>query len=87
MNKSRKDSEKLVELYNEMVSGDVLGGGAGHGGDVGNTDWYAPGDMRKPSYLGTRSRWEVYDPEKEREEKKKGKKKSKKKDEKDEEDS
>ena len=26
----------------------------GHGGDVGNTDFYAPGDMRIPSPLGAK---------------------------------
>lgn len=79
MEKSRKDSQKLTELYEEMTSGAVLGGGEGHGGDLTNTDWYAPGDNRNPYYLGVHSRWEVYDPEKERQEKEKKAKKSAKK--------
>lgn len=72
MSKS-SDNDDIFELYVEMTSGDVLGDVVGHGGDLGNSDWYAPGDNRNPYYLGVRSRWEEYKP------KKKKKKKSKKK--------
>jgi hypothetical protein len=45
-------------VYQEDVS---IGGGAlgpaaaaGHGGAVGNSDWYAPGDARIPKALGAK---------------------------------
>ena len=54
---STKDKDNISEIYDtmlqEMVSGDALGAVIGHGGDVGNTDWYAPGDARVPKILGS----------------------------------
>ena len=55
MHKSR-DNDKMGELYLEMVSSDALGGVTGHGGELVNTDWYAPGDARTPKVLGIQSR-------------------------------
>lgn len=83
MSLSRKDDRKLSSLYTglyneDMATGDVYGGGEGHGGDVGNTDWYAPGDSRVPTYLGSRTRWQVYDPEKQQKEEKRKRRAKKK---------
>ena len=50
--------DKFDRLYEEMISG--IGGAFGdlggeeHGGDVGNTDWYATGDARMPKALGAK---------------------------------
>jgi hypothetical protein len=55
MSKSR-DNNEIGEIYLEMVSGDALGAVMGHGGDLVNTDWYAPGDARTPKVLGMQSR-------------------------------
>lgn len=43
-------------LAEEMVAGTVFGLGAAtnRGGSVGNSDWYAPGDTRIPSALGSK---------------------------------
>lgn len=50
--------KSFKEFINEMnVAGDggVFGGGASfdHGGSVGNSDFYAPGDARIPHVIGT----------------------------------
>ena len=41
---------------NTAGAGGVFGTASsmGHGGDVGNTDFYAPGDSRIPSVLGSK---------------------------------
>ena len=43
------------KLFKKILSEDSFGGDGGalgsataHGGDVGNSDWYAPGDSRVP---------------------------------------
>lgn len=37
---------KVVQEDNLAGSGGVFGDFGGHGGDVGNSDWYAPDDAR-----------------------------------------
>lgn len=52
-----------MKTFKEFIEEDVsVGGGAlgpaaavGHGGSVGNTDWYAPGDARLPTILGAKT--------------------------------
>lgn len=62
MNKSRVDEKNLGDIYDQILTeemstgGGVLGNFAGHGGDVGNSDWYATGDTRIPKALGVQSR-------------------------------
>lgn len=42
--------EKQLKKENNMAGpGGVFGGTTAHGGDVGTTDWYAPGDIRIPT--------------------------------------
>lgn len=45
-------------LEDISVGGGALGSAAatGHGGSVGNVDFYAPGDTRIPSVLGTKKK-------------------------------
>lgn len=49
---------KFDKLMQEMLAsaGGVFGdmGGADHGPEVENTDWYAPGDARLPKVLGAK---------------------------------
>lgn len=52
-----EEQKQLADIYdsimiNEMDAGDVLGNIQGHGGDIENTDFYAPGDNRIPKLLG-----------------------------------
>ena len=63
--------DDTYEEIMEMLAGDVYGGSDSgeHGGDLTNSDWYAPGDARVPSFIGAKKK-----------KKKKGKKKSKQKD-------
>jgi hypothetical protein len=62
MNKSRVDEKNLVDIYSEILNEDMSTGGgvfgnfAGHGGDIDNGDWYAPGDTRIPKTLGVQTR-------------------------------
>jgi hypothetical protein len=63
-NQERKCSlfEKVFyNLLHEDMSagaGGVFGGGSsmGHGGAVGNSDFYAPGDARLPTILGSKKK-------------------------------
>ena len=49
--------DKEIERLMEMLAGDVFGDtGAGHGGDFGNTDWYAPDDARIPKVIGAKKK-------------------------------
>lgn len=57
------DMTKFEETYCEileMVAGDggVFGSfdGGEHGGAVGNSDWYASGDARIPTYIGAKKK-------------------------------
>ncbi len=48
---------KTFKQFYENTIGSALGGlnaFALHGGDVENTDWYAPNDTRLPKILGTK---------------------------------
>ncbi len=61
MRKSRVDEKNLADIYGTMINedittGEVFGDVEGHGGDVGNEDFYAPGDARYPWLLGVQSR-------------------------------
>jgi hypothetical protein len=49
---------ELIREDNEAAGGGVFGDGPsfGHGGAVGNSDFYAPGDARIPFALGYFSR-------------------------------
>ena len=52
-----EEQKQLGDIYDsimisEMDVGDVLGNFTGHGGDIENTDFYAPGDNRIPKVLG-----------------------------------
>ena len=52
-----EEQKQLGDIYdqimiNEMDTGDVLGSFTGHGGDIEITDFYAPGDTRRPKLLG-----------------------------------
>lgn len=51
---------KFDKILKEMMAGmgGVFGdfGGEEHGGDVGNTDWYATGDTRLPKALGAKNK-------------------------------
>ena len=38
------------------VFGGTLQGGEGQGGALNNTDWYAPGDTRRPNIIGSITR-------------------------------
>jgi hypothetical protein len=50
-----KSFKQFVEEMNMAGEGGVFGPGVtSHGGDVGNTDFYAPGDMRIPVALGAK---------------------------------
>ena len=54
---STKDDILIGIIYEEMGAGDVLGdSGAEYGGAVGNNDFYAPGDTRRPVVLGAQDR-------------------------------
>jgi hypothetical protein len=52
-----------MKTFKKFIEEDVsVGGGAlgpaaatGHGGSVGNTDWYAPGDARIHTVLGAKT--------------------------------
>lgn len=61
MRKSRLDEQNLADIYGsmlteDMTTGEVYGNVEGHGGDVGNEDFYAPGDARYPWMLGVQTR-------------------------------
>lgn len=63
MNKSRVDEKNLADIYGQMISEDMTAAGdgafgdfTGHGGDLENGDWYAPGDARIPKTLGVQTR-------------------------------
>ena len=50
-----------MKTYKQFVEDVSVGGGAlgpaaaaGHGGDVGNTDFFAPGDARIPYAIGSK---------------------------------
>jgi hypothetical protein len=47
--------EYVMQEDNTAGAGGVFGDASsmGHGGAVGNSDFYAPGDMRIPKFLGT----------------------------------
>lgn len=51
--------KKFDKLFVEMMAG--IGGAFGdlggeeHGGDVGNSDWYATGDARIPKVIGAKT--------------------------------
>jgi hypothetical protein len=50
-----KSFKNFITELNVAASGGVFGSGPsldGHGGAVGNTDFYAPGDARLPKVLG-----------------------------------
>jgi hypothetical protein len=51
---SSEESEKIAELYMEMVSADILGDIGGDEADLGtpNKDDYAKGDNRIPKLIG-----------------------------------
>lgn len=51
-----KTFKEFVYQEDVSVGGGVLGpaAAAGHGGAVGNSDWYAPGDTRIPKVLGAK---------------------------------
>ena len=48
--------EFIMQEDNTAGAGGVFGDAPsmGHGGEVGNTDFYAPGDMRIPVALGSK---------------------------------
>ena len=55
------ESDKIADLYQEILNedmdaGGLMGGVPTHGGDLVNHDDYAPGDNRKPYVLGTQTR-------------------------------
>ena len=51
-----KTFKEFVYQEDVSVGGGALGSAAaaGHGGAVGNSDWYAPGDARIPKILGAK---------------------------------
>ncbi|NDB81398.1 MAG: hypothetical protein EB127_01425 [Alphaproteobacteria bacterium] len=51
-----KTYKEFVQQEDVSVGGGALGAAAatGHGGAVGNSDWYAPGDTRMPKALGAK---------------------------------
>lgn len=51
-----KTFRQFLNEMNAAGAGGVFGTAAsmGHGGAVGNSDFYAPGDMRLPSALGAK---------------------------------
>lgn len=58
---SRLDRAELSLIYEslleEMDSATVVGNsGSDHGGDIENSDFYAPGDTRRPKLLGVEDR-------------------------------
>ena len=61
MQMSRRDSEKIAEIYQTMLNEDLTGGDV-YGGDVEghmgmeNDDWFARGDARNPYGLGVTTR-------------------------------
>ena len=63
MKKSRLDEQNLADIYAEILTEEMTSGGdgvfgdlVGHGNDLNNSDWYAPGDTRIPKTLGTFNR-------------------------------
>lgn len=54
---STLEEKKIADLYQEILnedmdSGGMLGGVPTHGGEIENSDNYAPGDNRRPFLLG-----------------------------------
>jgi hypothetical protein len=55
---------RFDEIYNSIMEDMIAGpggafgdlGGEEHGGDVGNSDWYAPGDARVPKIIGAKEK-------------------------------